>query len=271
MVVVPAANATSVVGGGSAITNPVVTTPANPLNLTWLMPYIPFIWIAVIIVIIAIVMQRARKKTKPDPMEAMMAGKKLVCDMTAFDMKEKIKTLGIRYNLFMPGPKRRLLHGYNFLGYVIRAYQNLVQVTTVKEGNENKPIHVPATFFLVAKRGFMPKVKGCFGRGLECFVLKSDVVTDAGDGGFVIQDFVDIERHNGIWMQFTERGVPSETKGITENISWKLAHEEGLGRYLDYPRKLTNLNPAHAMDTEKINEQARLETEKQKSRIKSMM
>lgn len=188
-----------------------------------------------------------------------LGGKKLVEQETSKDITEKIKTLGQRHfhalNFFYLRV-RGINHGWLRIGKVMYSYRQ-----TVKAGKKGEPTDV--TYFLIIRRGIINYIKALFGK-YDVLLVGSEFVTAHSD--FSIQPSVDLDKHNGIWIQ-----INNALKDVTENITWKIVHQDTLGQYTDMPRKISYLGVSQATQIEKLAKETELEQEREKRRLRSVM
>jgi hypothetical protein len=100
--------------------------------------------------------------------------------------------------------------------------------------------------FLIRDEGLIGAIKSFFGFGEKIVILmeKSFQITK---GEVIINDNIKIEKLYGLYIVSCD-----EARELVEMVVWKIAHEEGLGNYMDFPRKLSYLTPMLPINVEKM-------------------
>lgn len=163
---------------------------------------------------------------------------------------------------FKPEKKTILYYGYRSLGKVLKFDE--VNITHRKKTNAEQLVLKVITY---RRFGLGAFIKSYFGRGRQRIIVDETVLQEG-------EEKIARKRYNTISIPsnafFRERGgilflSKDAEKQFIDEINADADYENAKGFVSDFPRRLSNLHPAHAANTDTLELEENLEEKKRKS------
>jgi hypothetical protein len=217
----------------------------------------PLFWIVIILVVVYFLMKEYNKgKLKPEQKPDF--GRKFRATRTKEFLERRNKAFG-----FKPEKKTIIYFGYRALGKLMKT--DLVNIT-----NHKSPTTETEAKILTYRRfGFFSWFKAGLGYGLQKIIVDKNSIEE-GEEKLKGKRFDIIAIPQNAF--FRERGgvlflSKDAHKRLIDEINADADYENAKGFVSDFPRRLSNLHPAHAASTDTLELEEHLEEKKRRSFI----